>query len=311
MNKSLFIYLFCALAALVGQPVEAQQTHEQYIRPVNYLLYFPDGYRQDTLKKWPLLLFLHGSGERGDDIEKVKTHGPPRLIEQGKKLPFIVVSPQAPRQSPGWSAADLYALLQDCKQKYRVDPDRIYLTGLSMGGFGTWSLAIEHPEEFAAIVPICGGGDTADSWKLRNMAVWCFHGAKDKNVPVALSQNMINALRVYNPSAKLTIYPDAEHDSWTVTYNNDSLYQWLLSQKKFTYTRSAAVKPALLEKYSGAYASSDKDTVFLQVKDNLLTASHQGKTFPLQPASETVFFIDEHTPVDIRFISNATGKVTG
>jgi dienelactone hydrolase len=273
-------------------------------------LYLPDGFRQDTLKKWPLLLFLHGSGERGDDLEKVKTHGPPKLVEQGKKLPFIVVSPQA-RQGQGWSTADLYALLLDCKQKYRVDPDRIYLTGLSMGGFGTWSLASEHPEEFAAIVPICGGGDTADAWKLRHMAVWCFHGAKDKNVPPALSQNMIHALQAYNPSAKLTIYPDAEHDSWTVTYNNDSLYQWLLLQKKFVYTRSTAVKPALLEKYSGTYASADKDTIFMQVKDNILTASHQGKWFPLQPASETTFFIDDHTPVDIQFVTGVAGKVTG
>jgi dienelactone hydrolase len=311
MNKILLKFVICYLALVASLPVEAQQTHERYIRPVNYLLSLPEGYLQDTLKKWPLLLFLHGSGERGNDLEKVKTHGPPKLIEQGKKFPFIVVSPQATSQEHGWSTADLYALLQNCKQQYRVDPDRVYLTGLSMGGFGTWSLAIEHPEEFAAIVPICGGGDTTDVWKLRHTAVWCFHGAKDKNVPLAFSQNMISALQAYNPAAKLTIYPDAEHDSWTETYNNDSLYQWLLMQKKFEYTQSTTVNSNIFKKYSGTYVGLNKDTVVLQVKENTLLASYQNKTFSLLPASETVFFIDKHEPVDIRFATGAAGKVTG
>ena len=298
------------MLCVMSRPVTAQQTHEQYIRPVNYLLYLPDGYRNDTLKKWPLLLFLHGSGERGDDLEKVKVHGPAKLIEQGKKFPFIVVSPQARRQDPGWSPADLYALLQDCKQKYQVDPDRLYLTGLSMGGFGTWKLAMEHPEDFAAIVPICGGGDTADIWKLRNTAVWCFHGAKDNNVPLAASQTMINALRVYNPSAKLTVYLEAAHHSWTVTYNNDSLYQWLLSHKKFEYTQAAAIQPALLQKYAGKYAGTDNDTVVVVAKENMLMASHRGGSITLFPASDTVFFVDKHMPVDIQFVTSPAGKVS-
>ena len=310
VKKILLICMICYLTVVASLHAGAQQTHEQYIRPVNYLLYLPDNYREDTLKKWPLLLFLHGSGERGNDLEKVKTHGPPKLIDQGKKFPFIVVSPQAP-QGQGWSTPDLYALLQECKQKYRVDADRIYLTGLSMGGFGTWSLAIEHPEEFAAVVPICGGGDTADIWKLRNTAVWCFHGAKDHNVPLAADQKMISALQVYNPSVKFTIYPEAEHDSWTVTYNNDSLYQWLLFHKKFEYTPSTAVKSKLLEKYSGTYVGTDNDTVALQVKEGALVALAHNKTIPLQPASETVFFVNSHEPVDLRMVTDASGKATG
>ena len=303
--------MICYWAVLVSMPVEAQQTDEQYIRSVNYLLYLPDGYHQDTLKKWPLLLFLHGSGEKGDDLAKVKKHGPPKLIDQGKKFPFIVISPQAASRERGWSNADLYALLLDCKQKYRVDTDRIYLTGLSMGGFGTWSLAIEHPQEFAAIVPICGGGDTTDIWKLRHTAVWGFHGAKDNNVPLALDQKMISTLQIYNPSAKLTIYPEAEHDSWTETYNNDSLYQWLSLQKKFEYTQSTTINPKIFEKYSGTYIGLEKDTVVLYVKENALLSTHQNKTIPLLPVSETVFFIDKHYPVDIQFVTSAKGKVTG
>lgn len=311
MYKTVRVFVLCYIAGLASLHVAAQQTHEQYIRPVHYLLYLPDGYREDTLKKWPLLMFLHGSGERGDDIEKVKTHGPPKLIAGGKKFPFIVISPQATREQGGWQTSDLYALLKDIKQRYRVDADGVYLTGLSMGGFGTWNLATEHPEEFAAIVPICGGGDTAKAWKLRNTAVWCFHGAKDKNVPLALDQQMIDALRVYNPSAKFTIYPEAEHDSWTVTYNNDSLYQWLLSKKKFEYTQSAAVSVATLQKYAGAYVGRGNDTVFLQVKENTLQASHQKQTFPLLPASDKVFFIDKRQPLDIHFVISPAGKVSG
>jgi len=310
INKTVRVLIICYVATITSLHVTAQQTHEQYIRPVNYLLYLPDGYKTDTLKKWPLLMFLHGSGERGNDLEKVKVHGPAKLVEQGKKLPFIVVSPQAP-QGEGWSPADLYNLLKDCKQKYRVDADRVYLTGLSMGGFGTWSLAMEHPEEFAAIVPICGGGDTANIWKLRNIAVWCFHGAKDKNVPLEADQKMMNALRPYNPSIKFTIYPEAEHDSWTVTYNNDSLYQWLLSQKKFEYTRSAAVNAALLQKYAGTYVAGGTDTVFVQVKENALVGTRQNKTIPLLPASDKVFFIEKRAPLDIRFIISPAGKVSG
>jgi dienelactone hydrolase len=311
MHKITRVLTSCFLICVLAQPATAQQTHEQYIRPINYLLYLPDGFREDTLKKWPLLLFLHGSGESGDNLEKVKTHGPPKLIEQGKKYPFIVVSPQAMQANQGWSAADLYALLQDCKQKYRVDPDRIYLTGLSMGGFGAWKLALEHPEEFAAVVPICGGGDTADIWKLRNTAVWCFHGAKDNNVPLAADQAMINALHVYNPSAKLTVYPEAGHDSWTVTYNNDSLYQWLLSHKRFEYTQAASIQPALLQKYAGTYASADKDTIIIAAKENMLMASHRGNPINLFPASDTLFFVDRHVPVDVRFVTSAAGKVSG
>jgi hypothetical protein len=116
---------------------------------------------------------------------------------------------------------------------------------------------------------------------------------------------------VYNPTAKLTIYPEAEHDSWTTTYNNDSLYQWLLLQKKFEYMQSTTVTSKLLEKYAGTYVGLEKDTVFLQVKENVLLSTHQNKTFPLVPASETVFFFDKRYLVDIQFIKGTAGKVTG
>ena len=159
---------------------EAQQKPEQFNISVNYLLYLPQDYGKDTSKVWPLMVFLHGSGEAGSDIEKVKMHGPPKLIEQGKQYPFIVVSPQAP-ENEGWEPQVIIRMIRGLQSKYKIDKERIYLTGLSMGGFGTWNIASKFPSVFAAIAPVCGGGDTTQVMKLKHLPVWCFHGAKDDN----------------------------------------------------------------------------------------------------------------------------------
>jgi predicted peptidase len=179
---------------------------EKLVIETKYLLYLPEQYNSDTTRQWPVLLFLHGSGESGQDIEKVKLHGPPQLIESGKKFPFIVVSPQSDVPS-GWDTDQLYKILQRVKRTYRVDASRIYLTGLSMGGYGTWALAMKYPDEFAAIAPVCGGGDTANAWKLRNIPVWNFHGALDNVVPIAGSRNMVAAASRYNQGYVLPCTP--------------------------------------------------------------------------------------------------------
>jgi len=198
---------------------------------IRYLLYLPEGYGE-TDRKWPLMLFLHGAGERGDNLELVKVHGPAKLIEQGKDYPFIVVSPQCPAGQWWTEKTDtLMALLDEVESKYAVDPDRIYLTGLSMGGFGTWTLATRHPERFAAIAPICGGGDRFLADRLKNVPVWAFHGARDSVVPMALSETMVQAVERVGGHAKLTVYPEANHDSWTATYDNPELYDWFLSHR--------------------------------------------------------------------------------
>jgi predicted peptidase len=197
---------------------------------LDYSLYLPQGYEKEG-KAWPLVLFLHGAGESGQDLNKVKVHGPPKLVEAGKEFPFIVVSPQAPRM--GWDVNTLNALLDDILSNYRVDRDRIYVTGLSMGGFGTWALAAAYPERFAALVPICGGGNTADAKKLVNIPIWVFHGAKDNVVPPSRSESMVNALKEAGAkNLKFTLYPNANHDSWTETYNNPEMWNWLLQQKR-------------------------------------------------------------------------------
>jgi predicted peptidase len=196
---------------------------------MKYLLYLPKDYGRK--ESCPLLLFLHGAGERGDDLDLVKKHGPPKLIEAGKDFPFIVVSPQCPKNRR-WEPFELAALLDEMVEKHKVDRDRIYVTGLSMGGFGTWSLAAYQPKRFAAIVPICGGGEPIVAKLVTPLPAWVFHGAKDSTVPIERSERMVEAMKKAGGDVKFTVYPDAGHDSWTETYANPHLYEWLLQQKR-------------------------------------------------------------------------------
>ena len=306
-QSACLVRLFTILSALIlSYSVQSQQSAEKYTRQTDYLLGLPDGYAGDTTQKWPLLIFLHGSGERGSDIEKVKINGVPKLLAKGKKLPFIVVSPQAKEDEDGWETDHLFHLLQYIKTAYRVDPDRIYLTGLSMGGFGTWALALNHPEEFAAIIPVCGGGDTSKAWRLRNTAVWCFHGALDNVVPLAKDEQMINALRKYNPRVQFTVYPDMYHNSWERAYENDSIYSWLLSQKKFSYKEIHA-DPGQLRKFTGTYRGAEGDTIRMTLDSSGLHAATKENSFLLKAAAGNTFFISPNMQVDLRFIPNSRG----
>ena len=197
----------------------------------HYLVYLPEGYEKSK-DSFPMILFLHGSGEQGDDINLVARHGPPALVEKGKKFPFIVISPQCPKDEDQWSNDVLIHLLDKVESQYRVDTTRVYLTGLSMGGDGTWSLAIAYPERFAAIAPICGEGNTARICRLKDVPVWAFHGLKDPVVPIGEEQDMVDSLKACGGDVKFTTYPNLGHNAWTVTYNNDTLYDWFLSHKK-------------------------------------------------------------------------------
>ena len=154
----------------------------------------------------------------------------PKLIEQGKEFPFIVVSPQCPLENYWPNMVEtVMALVDEIIEKYDVDESRIYMTGLSMGGYGTWSIACTYPERFAAIVPICGGGQPYVARNLKAMPVWAFHGAKDNVVPLSESQKMVEAVKRAGGDAKLTVYPEAKHNSWTEAYSNEELYKWMLS----------------------------------------------------------------------------------
>lgn len=198
----------------------------------DYLVYVPEHYAQSD-ENFPLILFLHGAGERGHDLELVKVHGIPKIVSERTDFPFITVSPQCPSGSSWLIEKDaVIALLDEIIAKYRVDTSRVYLTGLSMGGFGTWHIAAEYPERFAAIAPICGGGQPLTAQYLKDMPVWAFHGAKDDIVPLKATEDMVNALRNIGNNVKFTVYPEAKHDSWTETYNNKALYEWFLQHQK-------------------------------------------------------------------------------
>jgi len=206
---------------------------------MEYLLYLPKEYGK-TKQQWPLMLFLHGAGERGNNIELVKKNGLPNLIEQGKDYEFIVVSPQCPSETT-WSnlTEDLNALVDDVVGRYSTDPNRLYVTGLSMGGFGTWDLIARYPDKFAAAAPICGGGKMLSAKAITDIPIWVFHGAKDPVVPPAESEKMVQAVKnAGGKKIQLTIYPDAQHDSWTQTYDNPKLYEWFLEQKRQTKTKN-------------------------------------------------------------------------
>jgi predicted peptidase len=222
------IFLTAQQISITGENIP-QEFHKEVLQSydVNYLIYLPEGY-QDSSKLWPLVLFLHGAGERGNDLEIVKRNGPPKLVEEGKKFPFILVCPQCPERTD-WDNKLLITLLDYLESNYNVDGDREYLTGLSMGGHATWSLAIQYPERFAAIIPVCGRGYSQDVYVLKNVPVWVFHGAKDDIVPVTDGQKMVEALKAAGGNVKFTIYPEAGHDAWTETYNNPEVYEWLLS----------------------------------------------------------------------------------
>ena len=206
---------------------------------LNYLLYVPVEYDEKPDSMWPLVLFLHGMGERGDDLELVKKHGIPKVVED-RDFPFVAISPQCPLHSTWTMELDaLYGLVIEATRIYNVDRSRIYLTGLSMGGFRSWHLAEAHPELFAAVVPICGGAVPMIGFPerikvLKETPIWAFHGAKDDTVPLKTSQDLVDVLRKHNGNVKFTVYPNAGHDSWTETYDNPELYKWLLKQKRPT-----------------------------------------------------------------------------
>lgn len=232
-------YLLVLTSIAGGVFGQAKQTAEAFEKPIettlklNYLLSLPERYENtDKATKWPLVIFLHGAGERGDNLDVVKKHGPPKLVEAGRKFPFILVSPQCPKNG-WWTEQPVLELLDDLEKGYRVDADRIYLTGLSMGGYGTWHFSAKAPGRFAAVAPVCGGGVPYLTRSLKSMPVWAFHGAKDSVVPLNESERLIKVIESNgNENAKLTVYPEANHDSWTAAYNTDELYEWLLSQRR-------------------------------------------------------------------------------
>lgn len=196
---------------------------------LNYILQKPD----DTKELKPLIIFLHGSGAKGDEIEKIKADGPIKYSKTNKLDAFILV-PQCP-ENKYWDSEELYQLINKIIKENKIDPSRIYLTGLSMGAWGCWNLAYAHPEMFAALLPIAGFVDRVpliEGCKIKDIPIRIYHGLLDNVVDVEYSIKIYKKLKDCNKDIELEIFDDAWHDSWTRVYNNPATYEWMFKQKK-------------------------------------------------------------------------------
>ena len=203
---------------------EAQRAYR-----LNYLLYLPE----PADGPLPLLLYLHGGGESGYDLDLLKTCGLPKLLEEGRTVPFIVLAPQNTQPDQLFSDEAVFALLDEVMTTYSVDPKRVYLTGFSRGGFAAWRMAVQRPDLFAALVPIAAGGLVTYAFRAKEVPVWTFHGALDEVVPLTLGAEMVDALRSAGGNVKLTVFSEADHaQTLELTYQQPELYEWLLKQAK-------------------------------------------------------------------------------
>lgn len=195
-----------------------------------YYEYLPKGF--ESSRPYPLMLFLHGAGERGL-LEHVKRYGPLHEIEEGMELPFVIVAPYCEGSKTWFDYGErLGRFLETYRKKTYVDKEKIYCTGLSMGGFGTWSFGMSHPEWFAAIAPVCGGGMAWNTETLVKTPVWTFHGDCDDTVSIEETKRMVESLKGRGGNVRFTVYPGYNHDVWTVTYRNTSFYKWLLDNSR-------------------------------------------------------------------------------
>ena len=203
-----------------------------------YLAITPAGFR--TQSRWPLILFLHGSEQRGNDLGLLELNGPPKYALSNPGFPFVVVAPQLPLGKL-WNPDAVAGLVKQLIPRFRIDASRVYLTGLSTGGYGVWSTALKYPERFAAVAPVAGGGDTvilkhaegAELEALRSLGVWAFHGGSDSLVDPSESQRMVEELqRIGAGDVRITVYPGAPHDIWQQVYSSQALYDWFLQHQR-------------------------------------------------------------------------------
>jgi predicted peptidase len=233
-SASVFVFIGIVAAASAGDAKTGflNKVYKGKDGEVKYIVFVPADYTGE--KEFPVILFLHGAGESGTDGKKQAQVGLGKAIRDKKeKFPFIAIFPQS--QKGGWKADGAegkraIAILEEVEKDYKTDKKRVYLTGLSMGGFGTWSMAVAHPERWAAIAPICGGGDPKQAAKIKDLPCWCFHGDADTAVKVDQSRKMIQALKDAGGNPKYDEYPKVGHNSWDRAYANAELYEWFLKQ---------------------------------------------------------------------------------
>jgi predicted peptidase len=267
-----------AISAESRPRLQREEYHSNFLQADRkYWMYLPEGYHRDK-RKWPVIMFLHGGGERGDQLELVLRHGPiMEVVLKQRNLPFIIIAPQMPELSeeaqlrreerrklqreeepgssrkplrrettskePRWGRLgpvegwhnledDLLLMLDRATNEYRGDVDRVYLTGLSYGGFGTWNMAMHHPDRFAAVAPICGAGPPDLAGKIGQLPVWLFQGGRDTVVRPEWTLATADALDLAGGNVRVTVHEDLSHDSWTRVYEGKDLYDWFLAHRR-------------------------------------------------------------------------------
>jgi predicted peptidase len=236
-----FCYSLAVIATLTLSFVQAQQTAKMTSSGVGYLEYLPQGYSSNS-NKYPVVISLHGIKEKGNtlsDVSRVANVGLPKYVKYGQQYPFILISPQLKTSMGSWTGDYVMQVVNYVKTKLRIDPSRIYLTGLSLGGFGVWKTIAAYPDVFAAISPVCSGGNALSSAckiAAEDVPVWTFHGDKDAIVSYTVSTKMVNAINACTPKpsplAKITIYPGAGHIIWDKAYKETSVLNWMLGFRK-------------------------------------------------------------------------------
>jgi predicted peptidase len=199
-----------------------------------FWVYLPKRY-EASKAKMPVIIYLHGSSRRGTDLERVKANGLAHLVDTRDDFEFAVVSPQAGYKyawQQCWRAADIKLVVEHVLKTWRFDPERVYISGLSMGGYGVWTCGAANPELYAAAVPICGGGSPANAAKYASLPIWAFHGEEDYVVPISRSRAMVDAIKKAGGNARLTAYPEVGHNSYEKAYADPELYRWLLKHKR-------------------------------------------------------------------------------
>lgn len=236
----LLAMISCSNSDDVTKPGTTEKAFQAEVRDsegYNFLLFMPENESQKVEGKYPTILFLHGIGERGNDLQILKKEGLPKILDGDKNFPFIVISPQCPSTTEWYYTNEdnvraLNSMLDDAVKRFPIDTNRIYITGLSMGGIGTWYFAIKSPHRFAAMAPIAFRGDGWSPCPANKIPAWAFHGERDNIIPVSSAQSIVNQFKECGGKIDFTIYPDLSHDCWTRTYNNPELYTWFLKHNK-------------------------------------------------------------------------------
>jgi predicted peptidase len=227
------VFLLLMTLPLCAKPSESRERFEAPSgKSLDYLLFEPEPALMAPDEARPLVVFLHGAGERGADLDLVRKHGPPSQFMEGDGLPFVLVAPQCP-EGTWWDVDLVIGFVKAVIRERRIDPKRVHLTGLSMGGFGTWAILAKEPALFASAVPICGGGDPATAPVFKDVPVWAFHGTADKTVPAERTREMEAALRAAGAGEfHATYHEGVGHDSWTRTYANPAVYAWMMRHRR-------------------------------------------------------------------------------